>query len=399
MDPCSEQRRRSLRGMPRVGFPRFRDALTRRNAAACQTRAPLAVRFGHMNTAIIRRPKAVSARTHELATLRVVNARLVKEVARLEIDREILKRSSGLLYAGKRMRFAFIAAEKKHFPVRSLCALLGVSRSGYGAYARRAPSSRTRDDAALLAEVRRIYDDSRGTYGSPRVHAELRRRGRRVGKTRVERCMRVIGLAARPTKRFRRTTQADATHAKAPNILARDFTATRPHERWVCDITYVWTAEGWCYVAIVLDLFSRAVVGWSIGAEITTAVPLRALRNALDGRGGRAPLLHHSDQGCQYTSREYQGVLEGEGIVVSMSRRGNCYDNAVAESFFSTLKLELVDRHHWDRRNDLRVALIDYIEVFYNRVRLHSTLAYRTPMEVAHNFASEATNEGAQCPT
>jgi putative transposase len=191
-------------------------------------------------------------------------------------------------------------------------------------------------------------------------------------------------------RRFRITTRANPALRKADNLLDRDFTASRPDERWVSDITYVWTDEGWCYLAVIIDLFSRAVVGWSTDAQLLAGLPLRALENALRRRQPKAELLHHSDQGAQYTSLDYRNLLAAHGIEVSMSRRGDCWDNAVAESFFSTLKAELVERSHWRSRSELRSALFEYIEVFYNRKRLHSTLAYRTPAEVEQQHLHDA---------
>jgi transposase InsO family protein len=285
------------------------------------------------------------------------------------------------------VRLAFIHAEKAHFPVAALCRLLEVSRQGYYAYARRLPSRRERDDAALQQRVAAVHAESRHTYGSPRVLRELRRDGLRVGKRRVERAMRSLGLAARQRRRFRATTAANPKHAVEPNVLARDFTATRPDERWVADITYVWTDEGWCYLAVILDLFSRAVVGWALDATLATTLPLRALDAAVRRRRPEAGLMHHSDRGCQYTSADYRSALAELGVTVSMSRKGNCWDNAVAESFFATIKTELVHQKRWASRLELRAAAFEYIEAFYNRRRLHSSLGYMTPAEVERDYA------------
>jgi putative transposase len=285
------------------------------------------------------------------------------------------------------VRLAFIHAEKAHFPVAALCRVLEVSRQGYYAYAQRPPSRRSRDDAALQERVAAVHEESRSTYGSPRVLRELRRDGLRVGKRRVERAMRSLGLAARQRRRFRTTTAANPKHAVEPNVLARDFTATRPDERWVTDITYVWTDEGWCYLAVILDLFSRAVVGWALDATLATTLPLRALDAAVRRRRPEAGLMHHSDRGCQYTSADYRSALAELGVTVSMSRKGNCWDNAVAESFFATIKTELVHQKRWTSRLELRAAVFEYIEAFYNRRRLHSSLGYMTPAEVESEYA------------
>ena len=277
------------------------------------------------------------------------------------------------------MRFAFIRAEKASFPIAAMCRLLGVTRQGYYAYATRPPSTRVVSDAALCKLVEEVFEQTGQTYGSPRVHRELRRRGFPAGKRRIERAMRSMGLTPPTPRRHRITTMRDVTHPVAPNELNRDFTATRPNERWVTDITYVWTGEGWAYLAAILDLFSRAVVGWAIDATLATTLPLAALESALRRRRPDAALLHHSDRGCQYTSTRYREELAAQGITVSMSRKGNCWDNAVAESFFATLKTELVYRRTWRTRLELRSAVFEYIEVFYNNQRLHSSLGYVTP--------------------
>jgi len=283
--------------------------------------------------------------------------------------------------------FAFIDAEKANFPVAALCRVFEVTRQGYYAFAKRLPSQRERDDAALHERVRAVHEQSRGRYGSPRVLHTLRRDGLRVSKRRVERAMRGLGLVARRRRRFRVTTAADARHAVEPNLLARDFTAQRPNERWVTDITYVWTDEGWCYLAVILDLYSRAVVGWALDATLATTLPLRAFDAALRRRSPSAGLLHHSDRGCQYTSADYRKALRELGVTVSMSRKGNCWDNAVAESFFSTLKTELIADRRWRSRLELRTEVFEYIEAFYNRRRLHSSLGYKTPAEVENEYA------------
>jgi putative transposase len=285
------------------------------------------------------------------------------------------------------VKFAFIHVEKAHFPVMALCRVLQVSRQGYYAYAKRPLSPRATSEAALCEHVRKAHEASRNSYGSPRVLRELRRQGHQVGKRRVERAMRAMGLVARPGGRYRVTTRADPSHSFAPNTLDRAFTASRPNQRWVTDISYVWTDDGWCYLAIILDLFSRAVVGWALDADLSTALPLRALEMALGRcRGSVQGLLHHSDRGCQYTSADYRTELAKHGISVSMSRKGNCWDNAVAESFFSTIKTELIRGQRWSGRLQLRSAVFEYIEIFYNRQRLHSSLGYRTPAEVESEY-------------
>jgi transposase InsO family protein len=271
-----------------------------------------------------------------------------------------------------------------------MCRLLEVTRQGYYAYANRPMSERVQSDATLCERVREIFAASRETYGSPRILRELRNAGFRVGKRRVERAMRGMGLTPPNPRRHCRTTVQNPTHPAAPNELARDFSAKRPNERWVTDITYVWTREGWAYLAIILDLFSRAVVGWAIDASLSTQLPLAALDAAIRRRRPGQGLLHHSDRGCQYTSREYRDALATLGITVSMSRTGNCWDNAPAESFFATLKNELVYRRAWRDRDELRAAVFEYIEVFYNRRRLHSSIGYKTPAAVELEYRAAA---------
>jgi putative transposase len=271
-----------------------------------------------------------------------------------------------------------------------MCRLFGVTRQGYYAYAHRPPSKRVRAEAKLCAQVKEVFEEMKQAYGSPRILRELRKRGFVVGKRRIERAMRGMGLTPPTPRRHRSTTVRDPAHPVAPNDLARDFTATRPNERWVTDITYVWTDEGWAYVAVLLDLFSRAVVGWAVDASLSTRLPLAALDAAVRRRRPGARLMHHSDRGCQYTSAHYRQALAELAISVSMSRTGNCWDNAVAESFFATLKNELVYRRPWPNRLELRTALFEYIEVFYNRKRLHSSLGYKTPAEAELEYANAA---------
>jgi putative transposase len=288
------------------------------------------------------------------------------------------------------VRFAFIHAEKASFSITALCRVLGVTRQGYYAYAGRPPSARVVADAELCKAIHEVFVESGSTYGSPRVLRELRRRGIMTSKRRVERAMRGMGLTPPTPRRHRVTTTSNPSHPVAPNELARDFTATRPNERWVTDITYVWTDEGWAYLAAILDLFSRAVVGWAIDATLSTDLPLAALDTAIRRRRPNAALMHHSDRGCQYTSARYRDTLRHLGIDVSMSRKGNCWDNAVAESFFATLKNELIYRRRWRTRAELHAAVFEYIEVFYNRRRLHSSLDYQSPAEVEQHYAEAA---------
>ncbi len=279
------------------------------------------------------------------------------------------------------MKFELMEAQKAHFPIDFMCRQLEVSRSGFYAWQKRPVSQRQRQDEELARQVAAVHQRSRGTYGSPRVQAELRAQGRRVSRKRVARLMGQQGLAARSRRRWVRTTDSRHTQPVAPNLLQRHFSPGQPNCTWATDITYVWTRQGWLYLAVVLDLFSRLVVGWAMGELIDRHLVLRALDMALKGRQPPRGLLHHSDRGSQYASEGYQRALAARGIECSMSRKGNCWDNAVAESFFSSLKMELVHEADFATREQARAALFDYIEVFYNRQRRHSSLGYLSPVE------------------
>ncbi|NNC16696.1 IS3 family transposase [Corallococcus exiguus] len=322
---------------------------------------------------------------------RVELSGLRKRVRQLEMERDLPKKCGGLLREGDEVKFRFIHAQKASMSVAFMCHQLGVSRSGYYAWAKRPESQRQKSDRELAVEVTAIHQESRGTYGSPRVHAELRARGRRVSEKRVARLMRREGLAARSRRRFVRTTDSKHAHPVAPNIVARDFLPPAPNCTWAGDITYVWTAEGWLYLSVVLDLFSRRVVGWSMSESIDRQLVLAALDMALAGR--EAPALHHSDRGSQYASDDYRERLATSGITCSMSRKGNCWDNAVVESFFSSLKMELVHPRSFRTREEARLVLFEYIEVFYNRRRRHSSLGYVSPAE--YERTAEAQRQAA----
>lgn len=276
-----------------------------------------------------------------------------------------------------------IEALEDAFPVSDLCEALDVSRAGFYSWRQRDPSEREREDAALGEEISTLFARHRRTYGSPRLHRALRRAGRACGRHRVARLMRGRGLAGRLRGR-RRPGTTDSDHAQpiAPNWLGqREGPVERPDEVWAADITYVPTDEGWLYLAGVLDLGSRRVVGWAMGESLETSLPMEALRMALLQRRPASGLLHHSDRGSQYASEVYREHLAAWNVMPSMSRRGNCYDNAAMESFWSTLKEELVHRTHFENRAQAASAIFDYIETFYNRVRLHSALGYLSPVE------------------
>ena len=277
------------------------------------------------------------------------------------------------------MRFAFIDVEKALYPLRILCRVLRVSRSGYYAWRDRKPSVRALDAERLRPKVVEAFKVGRGTYGSPRVLDELIDQGFEIGRRRVARLMRELGLRGVSPRKFRVTTDSDHNHAIAENLLARDFEASRPNEKWVTDITYVWTSEGWLYLATVMDLYSRRIVGWSMADHLRTELCLDALQMAIKQRTKIRGLVHHSDRGVQYASDRYRAALKAQGIECSMSRRADCWDNAVAESFFGTLKNELIYRRPWLDRASVRNAISEYIEVFYNRIRRHSTIGNVSP--------------------
>jgi transposase InsO family protein len=277
------------------------------------------------------------------------------------------------------MRFAFIDVEKALYPMRILCRVLEVSRSGYYAWRARKPSARALEDERLRPKVVEAFKTGRGTYGSPRVRDELVDQGFEIGRKRVARLMREMGLRGATPRKFRMTTDSDHDHPIAENVLDRNFEALGPNQKWATDITYVYTGEGWLYLAVVMDLYSRRIVGWSTADHLKTGLCLDALQMALDHRMGVEGLIHHSDRGVQYASARYRDVLAAQGIECSMSRRANCWDNAVAESFFGTLKNELIYRRPWSTREEAHDAIGEYIEIFYNRIRRHSTIGGMSP--------------------
>jgi len=276
-------------------------------------------------------------------------------------------------------RYRFIDAEKANHSVSLLCRTLRVSRSAFYAWLSGSESRRMLSDRRLAVHIKAIHRESRGTYGSPRVHAVLQRQGVRVGRRRVARLMAQAGLAGLPRKRFKTTTVSDPALPVAPNLLERNFVTNGPNQVWVADITYIPTGRGWLYLAVVIDLYSRKVVGWHADTHVRTELCLTALRMAVTLRKPDAGWIHHSDRGCQYASRAYQVELGEAGARCSMSRLGDCWDNAVAESFFGTLKTELIHRKPWVNREQARVAISRWIVHVYNDRRLHSQLGYETP--------------------
>ena len=285
------------------------------------------------------------------------------------------------------MMFCFIDQAKKEFPAYRLCRLMGVSQSGYFSWKGRPASRRQRDDLVMLAHVRCAYSLSNETYGSPRMTRELKDQGFVVGRRRVARLMRENGMHARPKRRFKKTTDSHHAFPVAPNIIVQDFTTTAPNQKWGADISYIWTREGWLYLAVVIDFFARRVVGWAVSDRLHRRLALQALKMALTMRRPSRGLIHHSDRGSQYCSLDYQAMLKTKDIAISMSGKGNCYDNAVVETFFKTLKSELIWRTVFRTRRDAEMAIARYIEGFYNPVRRHSSLDYLSPVQFERKAA------------
>jgi putative transposase len=279
------------------------------------------------------------------------------------------------------MRFGFVAKHRGVWPVRWLCETLGVSHAGFYAWLQRPPSTRTVYNEALSREIRTSFVGSDRTYGSRRVWRDVLAAGLDCGRHRIERLMHSLALRARPRRRRLPSDTGKPSAAAIPaNMLDRDFQASAPNVKWVADFTYVWTLEGWLYVAVVLDLYSRRVVGWSMSAQMTSAFVADALMMAIWRRGRPKAVLHHSDRGSQYGSEAFQRLLADQGIVCSMSRAGNVWDNAAMESFFSSLKTERVSRKIYRTRNEARADVFDYVERFYNPRRRHSTIGYESPI-------------------
>jgi putative transposase len=281
--------------------------------------------------------------------------------------------------------YGLIHAERENIPVARACRVLRVSRSGYYQWLHREPSGRSVDDAVLAAEVKDVFQEHRGRYGAPRVRRALRRRGTRPSKKRVARVMRSLGLRAHTPRRFRKTTDSRHTKRIAPNLLERDFNAAAPNQVLAGDITYVATSDGWLYLAVLLDLYSRRVVGWAMSDRIDTELALSALHAAASTRALEANWIHHTDRDCRYGSDDYLAALKQLGARPSMSRKGDCWDNAVSESFFATLEKELLALQPLQSRSKTRHQVADYIDNYYNLVRLHSHLDYVSPVEFETN--------------
>jgi putative transposase len=279
------------------------------------------------------------------------------------------------------MTFRFIRDHREDFPVRLMCRVLDVSSSGFYHWLHRPESPRAAENRVLVEKIQAIHSDSRRTYGSPRVHASLQDAGYRIGRNRVARLMRENGIRAKTKRKFRVTTDSRRDHPVAPNLLDRQFEVAAPNTVWLADISYIPTREGWLHLAVVLDLFSRQVVGWAMDAQMPQELTLAALDMAIKRRRPLPGCMHHSDRGSQYAAGDYRKQLAKYGMVCSMSRKGNCWDNAPMESFFHSLKTELVHHRDYQTRDEARRDIFEYIEVFYNRQRRHSTLGYLSPAQ------------------
>lgn len=276
------------------------------------------------------------------------------------------------------MIYRFIAEHRHEFSVQRMCDVLDVSSSGFYGWSDREPSPREQANAALVMDIREIYKTSRQTYGSPRIHAELQAQGKTVSRKRVARLMRLNNIRAKRKQRYKTTTKRHPSREPAPNLLAQDFNADAANEKWVADITYIDTRDGWLYLAAILDVYSRKIVGWSMSERLQKQLVEDALVMAIGRRELHGKLIHHSDQGSQYTSHDFLKLLAQQHIQVSMSGTGNCYDNAMMESFFATLKTECVTER-FETRQQARQTIFEYIEVWYNRRRRHSALGYLSP--------------------
>jgi len=279
------------------------------------------------------------------------------------------------------MRYRFIDTHKKAWPIVLMCGVLSVSRSGYYHWTARGPSRRARSNRDLDSRIRKIFARHKQRYGAPRITTDLHDEGIECSENRVARRMRALGLRAIQAKKFKVTTDSNHSKPVAPDLLEQDFAAAAPNQKWVSDISYVWTAEGWLYLAVVMDLYSRAIVGWSMNRRMTQQLVCDALTMALFRRHFPKDTIIHSDRGSQYCSRRYQRLIRNNGLRCSMGRKANCYDNAAMESFFHTLKVELVHRERYATRRRATSRIFEYIETYYNRQRKHSAIGHKIPMQ------------------
>ncbi|HNR14014.1 MAG TPA: IS3 family transposase [Thermodesulfobacteriota bacterium] len=288
------------------------------------------------------------------------------------------------------MKYQFIDTHRSLFAVEKMCHALSVTKSGYYAWRSRPQGSRAAENQLLDTHIQTVFTKNKGTYGSPRISHALRQQHLCCSENRVARRMRLLGLRAKTKRRFKVTTNSQHAEPRAANVLRQHFTAQRPNQVWVSDITYIWTREGWLYLAVILDLFSRRIVGWALQRHLGSALVLSALKQALWQRRPSSGLIFHSDQGIQYACAAFRSALAAQGIIQSMSGKGNCYDNAVAESFFHSLKTEAVYSETFTTREQAQQSLFEYMELYYNRQRLHSTLNYCCPVQFEQRWLSAA---------
>ncbi|WP_281969242.1 IS3 family transposase [Roseovarius nanhaiticus] len=326
------------------------------------------------------KPAAQSDLEREIAELRKEN-RMLRE------ERDVLKKGHPVLCGAKQMRFAFIAKNAEMLPVERLCQIMDVSPRGYRAFRSRPLSQSQRKDMVVLAHIREQFALSLGSYGRPRMTEELKELGLPVGHRRIGRLMRDNGIAVRRNRKFKATTDSNHSFNIAPNLLNRDFSAARPNRKWAGDISYVWTQEGWLYLAVILDLHSRRVIGWAVSNRMKRDLAIRALNMAIALRRPSKGCIHHTDRGSQYCSHDYQKILRQHGFKVSMSGAGNCYDNAAVETFFKTIKAELLWQRSWRTRRDAEMAIFEYINGFYNPRRRHSALGWKSPLAFERKVA------------
>ncbi len=289
------------------------------------------------------------------------------------------------------MKFRFISEHNSKFGVKQICRVLGVSRSGYYTWQKRGTSQREQENQLLLEEIRDAYEMSRGIYGSPRITHELKAQGVNCSENRVARLMKQNGIRSKARRRFKVTTNSRHQLPVAPNLISQNFSAKRPNEIWFSDITYVWTREGWLYLAVILDCFSRKIVGWSMSSHLTQQLVINAFKQAVGRRQTKPGSIFHSDRGTQYAGSDFKKLLNKFQFIQSMSRKGNCYDNAITESFFSSLKTELIYQQCFFTKQQAKTSIFEYIEVFYNKIRRHSSIDYKSPYEFEKKYLKHLT--------
>jgi len=284
------------------------------------------------------------------------------------------------------MKYEFIRINRSEFPVKKMCQVLKITRSGYYKWEKKETSEREKENNMLLKRIKRIYYEHKGRYGSPRITKQLKKEGIKCGKNRIARIMRKNDIAAKTKKRFKVTTNSKHNYRAAANLIKQDFTAARINQKWVSDITYIKTSEGWLYLAGILDLCFKRIVGWSMGDRLTRELSIKALKQALKRRDIERGLIIHSDRGVQYACHDYVNLVAGRKLTQSMSGKGNCYDNAAMESFFKTLKTELTYWQRYKTREEAKKSIFEYIESYYNRKRMHSSIGYMSPVEFENSF-------------